>query len=135
MAVSRFLTTLELQYVDGVHWLLIAPFAYDSALLGLILIDPGFITDFASIPRGLWNLLPPTGSYGRAAVIHDYLYRTPLRASRKEADQVLREAMNVLGVRFHIRWIIYAGVRLGGVFSYKGSDAPLIPERNNDQHD
>ncbi|MFM8357362.1 MAG: DUF1353 domain-containing protein, partial [Verrucomicrobiota bacterium] len=41
-----------------------------------ILVPAGTVTDFASVPRGLWNLFPPDDSYTSAAGVHDYLYRT-----------------------------------------------------------
>ena len=37
-------------------------------------VPAGFVTDFASIPRGLWTALPRDGDYVWAAVVHDYLY-------------------------------------------------------------
>lgn len=40
----------------------------------IIRVPAGFVTDFASIPRAFWVVLPPTGKYGKAAVVHDYLY-------------------------------------------------------------
>lgn len=86
-----------------------------------IVIPTGFVTDFASVPRALWNLLPPTGRYTRAAVIHDFLYRTPGLCTRAQADAVLYEAMKYpCHVGFFTRWTIWAGVRVGGHFAYKG---------------
>lgn len=120
--VAKFYTPLELEYIDGRNWKLTAGFDYGSVLLERVLVIPaGFITDFASIPRPLWSALPPTGTYGKAAVVHDYLYRTPgLGCPRDMADKVLREAMTELGVGAATRNIIYWGVRLGGHGSYKG---------------
>src|SRR5438046_8797712 len=34
----------------------------------------GFQTDFATVPRPLWIVLPKWGRYGNAAVLHDWLY-------------------------------------------------------------
>ena len=51
----------------------------------------------------LWNILPPTGPYGKAAVLHDWLYRTAGKATRAQADRVLREAMEALGVGWWTR--------------------------------
>lgn len=86
-----------------------------------ILICSGFTTDFASVPKLLWNLLPPTGRYTRAAVVHDYLYHTKGICTRAQADAVLYEAMKYpCQVDFFTRWTIWAGVRVGGHFAYKG---------------
>jgi len=35
-----------------------------------ITVPAGYRTDFASIPRLVWPLLPPVGRSGKAAVIH-----------------------------------------------------------------
>ncbi len=121
VTVSRFQLPLRTEYVDGRRWLLCDAFTFGSVVLQRVVAVPaGFMTDFASIPRVLWNLLPPTGTYGKAAVIHDFLYRTPFACTRKEADQVLAEAMADLGVRWITRQIIYRAVRAGGRRSYHG---------------
>ena len=126
----KFEDALELEYLDGHNWKVTADFYYDTDIklrgfgtLGYrnrIMVPAGFITDFASIPKILWNVLPPTGGYGKAAVIHDWLYRTKGIATRKQADDVLMEAMIFLKVDWWTRWVIYGGVRVGGASSYKG---------------
>lgn len=83
------------------------------------LVPAGFETDFASIPRIFWNILPPIGSYAQAAVVHDYLYQTR-KISRKEADLTFLLLMKSDGVNFLIRTIMYWAVRLfGGSHYYK----------------
>src|SRR5438105_313770 len=88
---------------DGGTFVVVEPLSYESAVLGGVLTVPaGFPTDFASIPRGLWSILPPIGKYDAGAVCHDKLYRDGTfdgRAiERRIADRVLREAMDVCGV-------------------------------------
>jgi hypothetical protein len=123
--MSRFTTPLELEYIDGRNWKLTAEFDFASDTLErLVCVPVGFVTDFASIPRVLWPFLPPTGPYGKAAVIHDLLYRHPCMFSpcvtRARCDGSLLEGMEALQVNFFVRWIIYLGVRLGGHFAYQG---------------
>lgn len=97
-----------------------------------ITVPRGFPTDLASIPRWGWILLPPDGPWAKAAIIHDYLYATrgtgvlwakpanpegitrPQPYTRRECDQILREAMEDRGVGWFKRWIIYLAVRIGG---------------------
>lgn len=84
-----------------------------------ITVPAGFETDFASVPWGLWNLFPPLGSYARPAIIHDALYQwggqVPGRCyTRKQADGVFLEAMQVVGVSAWRRGVMYRAVRLGG---------------------
>lgn len=76
-------------------------------------VPAGFETDFASVPRGLWNVFPPTGRWQRAAVIHDYLYRET-SLDRFVCDAIFREAMRQLKVPRWRRLVMYAAVRLFG---------------------
>lgn len=84
-----------------------------------VIVPAGFITDFASVPRILWSIIPPTGRYTKAAVLHDYLYVTKgdHNFSRKYCDKLFLEAMKVLKVKKWKRIIMYLAVRaFGGRF-------------------
>lgn len=118
--MSSFQTPLILEYGDGHEWRLVQGFRYDTDLLvaGAVYVPAGFETDFASIPRGLWNIFPPTGTYGKAAVIHDYLYRKS-GVPRALADKIFLEAMGVFGVSWFTRHVIYRAVRLFGGRAYQ----------------
>lgn len=76
-------------------------------------VPEGFKTDFASVPRIFWNIIPPTGDYAFAAVIHDYLYVTG-DVKRKKADTIFLTLMKKAGVSFWKRRVMYRAVRLGG---------------------
>ncbi len=110
---------------DGKSWELVEEFDYhrgSAESTEIIHVPKGFITDFASIPRVFWNILPPWGEYGKAAVVHDYLYRSDTYPyTRKESDEVFLEAMKVLGVAWWKRNIMYYAVRVfaGSVFRNK----------------
>lgn len=108
-------------------------------------VPDGFQTDFASIPRLLWWLMPTWGRYGNAAVIHDYLYSRggkitiaenvygiPEAAwaslgmksvlpwpTRKQADLVMLQAMTVLEVSAWQKYLLYYGVRLTGWWTWR----------------
>lgn len=112
--MSAFRTPLRFQDDGGLPFTLIGPLVYESARLKRILwVSTGFKTDLASIPRILWNILPPVGKYDAAAVLHDDLYQYG-GVTRSDADGVLNEAMEVLGVSRWQRWAIFLGVRSGG---------------------
>lgn len=65
----------------------------------VISVPAGYRTDFASIPRFFWRILPPIGKYGKAAVVHDWLCdESPKRMSSDQAADVFNEAMEVLKV-------------------------------------
>ena len=78
-------------------------------------VPAGFETDFASVPRWLWPIFPPTGKWCEAAVMHDYLYTTT--CSRFLADALFREAMYISGVPWYQRVAMFYAVR---VFGRKG---------------
>lgn len=112
--MSAFLTPCRFEDRGGLPFILYEPLVYHSDLLGRdVTVPAGFDTDLASIPRGLWNIIPLIGKYDRAAVVHDYLYRAN-GVTRAEADAVLNEAMGVSDVGRWTRWLIYSAVRVGG---------------------
>ena len=80
--------------------------------LDIIYIKKGFKTDGASIPKPFWSLIGgPLGRYAPAAVPHDRLYRFQTR-SRREADRIFLEAMDVLGVPWWKRRSMWLAVRV-----------------------
>ena len=77
-------------------------------------VPSGFVTDFASIPRIFWSVLPTDGAYAYAAVIHDYLYWHQGR-SREESDLILKFAMQDFDVGATTVKLIHTAVnKFGG---------------------
>lgn len=110
---------------DGRTWVVMSEFGYDVGSLGSgdhVAVRIGFQTDFATIPRLFWVILPTWGKYGNAAVIHDWLYWTRER-SRKASDDILLEGMEVLNVGRFTRYPIYWAVRLFGWFAWMRNQA------------
>ena len=85
------------------------------------IIPAGFVTDFASVPRCFWFILPPMGRYGKAALLHDWLYYTKY-LPRSEADRVFLEVMLMMGVRSWKAYVMYSAVRLFGWIKWKSSN-------------
>lgn len=91
-----------------------------------------FLTDIASVPSLLQGFIPANGSYGQAAVLHDRLCEEPyywddvakqkIMITRKEADQIFFEAMQVLEVE---KWR-YELIRLG-INAYRIVYRPDVP--------
>jgi len=119
--MSRFTDALVVTpLADGTTWVILRDFGYDVGAEGsgdTVSVAIGFQTDFASIPRVFWIVLPRWGKYGNAAVIHDWLYWAQER-SRREADAIFLEGMGVLGVGMLTRWTIYLAVRAAGWFAW-----------------
>jgi len=88
--------------------------------LVVVRVHAGFVTDLASIPRPFWAIMPPHGEYAKAAIVHDYIYRTPFENfTRREADDIFLEGMEVLGVAKWRRNVIYYAVRAFGWLAFK----------------
>lgn len=108
----------------GYGWELLTPLTYVTGSGYKIIVPAGFQTDFASIPRIFWGLygFNPYGPAKFPAVVHDYLYslrggRFPDGSEgfdRRESDDILREALQLVGERRSIRDTIYYAVRLFG---------------------
>lgn len=103
----------------------------DAEIIAALILGTIFLTDLGSIPQVAWSLgLSPAGEAAKAFVIHDRIYvmkglnvgfrvdfagdGEPVSYTRKQADDLLNEAMKVCGVPAWKRAIIYAAVRLGG---------------------
>lgn len=124
--MSAFADPLEVEILDRarggrVTARLLRGFSYRPSTGGdgqLIAVPAGFVTDFASVPWGFWNIEPPLGAAGgKAAVIHDYLYSTRGlggRYSRAQADGIFRQALGALGAPRWKQALLWAAVRIGG---------------------
>lgn len=124
MKRNRFLGDLLVKYLDGNRWEVAEGFTYHLGAPDgpeYVTIPTGFTTDFASMPLGI-VFRSPGGKWDKPAVVHDALYRLGFVLSdigvrdvtRGEADAIFLEAMQVAGVNWLARRIIYAGVRVGG---------------------
>lgn len=127
------------QWAHGGLWS--TPFGYDIGEEGSgisIVVQRDFVTDFASVPWFARWLIKTWGRYTNPAVIHDYLYRGGEimnaapdgsivwrsrytkaqhiwpKMTRRGADGIMLEAMKVMSVPSWQRYLIYAGVRIGG---------------------
>jgi len=83
-----------------------------------IVVPAGFLCDLASVPKALWWLFPPYGSYTYAAIVHDWLYRTGA-VSRAVADATFLEAMELLGTGGFTRRSMYVAVRIFGWIAFR----------------
>lgn len=110
-------------FADAKYWVLKKPLEYEIRNTGAVITVPaGFVTDFASIPNALCRVLPKTGRYLAAAIVHDYLYWNQ-SCSREQADRILDIAMDESHVDFLTRKAIYTGVRVGGSFAWNSNTA------------
>lgn len=84
-------------------------------------VPTDYVTDFASVPRATAWMIPSSGSWNPAAIIHDYLISDVLEKQHaiksNHVDQIFYNAMKELGVPWYRRTIMYGGVRLGALFN------------------
>jgi len=112
------LPTVKIELLpDGRRGRLLEPIALLSRC-HVINVPRGFVTDFASVPRLFWRIIPPWGEYALASVVHDYLC-TQGRFPRKEADLIFLDLMKRLGVPLWKRQAMYRAVRLYSIATFK----------------
>jgi hypothetical protein len=120
LQISR-LTNLQTEKIGPILWRVTHPLMY-WVESGPVTVPVNFITDGASCPQILWELCSPmSGPQVEGAVLHDYLYSkdSGFGMNRKQADQMFRDAMLANGTKHWRAMMIYRGVRLGGMKSWK----------------
>ncbi len=125
--MSSFTTPLIVSPLsDGRNWRLCRSFTYHIGTKHsrhYIRVPKGFITDFASTPNFLWNWLPYWGKYGKAAIVHDWLYKKKeiqgKPVTRCLADKIFKEAMIVGGTPSWKAQLMYLAVHWFGWLAWK----------------
>ena len=106
-------------------------FEVNSDIAGRFWVPKGFLSDGASIPKWMWNVLDPCDpeilfpSYA-----HDYLYAmcgqlAGTQLTKDQCDRVIRELMLKCGAP---RWKangVYAGLNVGGGKAWRQAEAEL----------
>ena len=96
-------------------WEVQAIFRYQSDIknVGVVVVPIGFRTNLESVPR-IPFIFDSLGDQGnKASTIHDWLYATG-QFTRSVSDNVLLEALGVIGMDYWKRYLIWFGVRVGG---------------------
>jgi hypothetical protein len=116
-----------IQQVNDREYKLIFPLDMCLDKYGSYIVKPPFIFDGASIPRIFWTLVgsPFTGSYARAAFVHDILYLTEL-FDRKTCDWIFLELMQEYGCGWFKRNIIWSAVKSFGWYVWNSHDQKQV---------
>ncbi|MEN9854974.1 MAG: hypothetical protein RLZZ157_100 [Pseudomonadota bacterium] len=107
-------------------WRLLEPLEF--RLFGLnsayrLTVPAGFETDLASVPWFVRGIIPASGPWQRAAIVHDWLYATkgtffhehyPCRRARLCSDYAFFVAMQAADVPNVICYLMWKAVRLFG---------------------
>lgn len=125
--MSSFTESLILKYLPNNNlWRTEREFKYfvgEEDSKDCITVPKYFFTDLASVPWPASMLIPRSGQFNQGAVLHDFLYNilgeiaepyNLKKRTRAECDSIFLEAMQVLGVNWFKRSIMYRAVRLGG---------------------
>jgi len=90
----------------------VRPFVYHSKIGGTITVPVNFITDGGTIPKIFYPVIgsPWGGRFTRICIIHDYLCVVKT-FSRIKTQKIFLEGLNILGVPFWKKPIMYGGVR------------------------
>ena len=117
-----FESDLVARQVADFHWELVQPLEYRGNT-ELFVVPVGSSTDYASVPRIFQWLIPRSGRYTRAAVLHDHLWSSA-KCSLADADGIFRKAMAELEVPFLRRWMMWAAVRIASLIRSRFHDGP-----------
>lgn len=81
-----------------------------------VIIERGYLSDGASVPKFLQWLIPVWGKHGQCAVVHDKLCETwttnKRKLDRQQVDEIFFESMKVAKVNVFRRKAIEIGVTL-----------------------
>lgn len=123
---------------EALDWIIALPLTWTGSDGDAVIVPVGERTDFASVPRILQNIMPATGRWTRAAVIHDMLCRLlavywialqkwpggdlntlppPPRFNAVDTDAVFEKIMKEDGVGPIMRRIGWVGVRWGAAWN------------------
>lgn len=69
--MSGFLTPLQVEAVDANTWRLLTDLEWLGSKGDIFSVEAGSMTDFATVPWWTQSLIPRTGTWTKAAVVHD----------------------------------------------------------------
>ena len=116
-----FESELVARQVADFDWVLVEPLVYRGNE-DLFEVPAGSKTNFASVPAMFQWLIPRSGRYTRAAVLHDHLWSIAPAVSLADADGIFRRAMAELEVPFLRRWLMWTAVRAASLLKSRGRD-------------
>ena len=131
--IARFTGPLRTEQIGHQRWKVTEPFSFISSAGLVVDVEAGFETDKASIPAVAQGIVSKCGYWDQAAVCHDLLYRNhntgvDTAITRLQADDILLEGCRVKAQDFSVPdserrdWLIYGGVRVGGLSSWETPD-------------
>lgn len=125
--MSGYLTPLRVEAVDAVRWKLLDDFLWQGSQGDVFVIPAGAYTDFATVPWWTQSLVPKTGTWTKAAVVHDKMC-DDLRAYHRypagypdppfssiDTDAIFRKNARAEGTGWIRGELLWLGVRWGAL--------------------
>ena len=72
---AGFLDPLRVESVDPINWKFLERFRWKGSQGDIFEIEPGELTDFATVPWWTQAIFPRTGTWSKAAALHDKMCR------------------------------------------------------------
>lgn len=110
---------------SGLHYRVVEDFLFQYGG-EIITVPKGFQSDWASVPRLFWRLVPPH-QYPRSSLGHDWLYAAEY-FPRKKCDLFFFDALKEEGACWLRRWAMYRAVRLGGGVVWNRHDIMAVDQ-------
>lgn len=103
---------IVLRQVDATHFQLEEPVRFLGAHGAQWIVPASDVSDLASVPSFLTWLVPRYGTHTLAALLHDHLQKVDVDPpiSRRDADDMFRDAMGLTGVPLVRRWLMWSAV-------------------------
>ena len=114
---GRFIGSVSTKWDDdNIHFTLLDDITFVDARRREWVANKGLRTDCASIPRLLWSLVgnPCSGSYRRAAVVHDRYCIDMALATSDDVHEMFYNAMLAAGTPKHQALVMYSAVYAAG---------------------
>jgi hypothetical protein len=72
---AGFLDPLRVENIDAINWRILERFRWKGSEGDIFEVEAGEITDFATVPWWSQAIIPRTGTWTKAAVLHDKMCR------------------------------------------------------------
>jgi len=119
---DNHLSMFEVVEPIGVTWV-----GEDGKVKAKFTVEPGHMTNLASIPQALTAFIPKVAHHLRPSVVHDWTYSHE-SLSRLEADDLYADGMKGEGVSWFRRRAMYQSVRAFGESHWGKEEEKKEPE-------
>ena len=104
-----FLNQAQYEDIGEGLYRLCKPLVYIDKNDDIYVVEKGFITDLATIPKRLHFILPPDGDYEESAILHDWMLKNGY--SRSRSSSIFFESMISDNIVLHEAVILYLGTK------------------------